>query len=148
LANWQVDLMVRLCLRISAERGNELVVDGQWLVREDGTRTALGPLARQLSLLDSEQEWVDAINQRYDVLAAVTSRGATLVGGPTDDIVARAHLRLRPSGAAFDANLVLVFIAPAMRDGHELARKKRVQDGEKKDERGNNVERLRHCATH
>jgi hypothetical protein len=86
--------MVRLCLRISAERGNELVLDGQWLVREDGTRTALGPLARELSLLGSEQEWIDAINHRYNVLLAVTSRGATLVGGPTDDIIARAHLQL------------------------------------------------------
>lgn len=94
LTRRQAEHMHRLCFQVSAERGNELVLDGQWLVRQDGTRMALGSLARELARLDAEQEWLDAINRRYDILAASESRGPTLAGGPTDDILARAHLQL------------------------------------------------------
>jgi hypothetical protein len=94
LTERQAARMHRLCFQVSAERGNELVLEGQWLVRQDGNRIALGSLARELARLETEHEWLDAINRRYDILAAVMSRGPTLTGGPTDDILARAHLQL------------------------------------------------------
>lgn len=94
LTRQQVHEMYQLSLRTAAERGLEASIDGGWLVLQGGDRLSFFNLARKLAALDSAAAWADCVSANLNVLLASKSRGSTLAGGPTDDIVSRAYPQL------------------------------------------------------
>lgn len=109
LTRQQVQWMYLLCLQAAADRGLEAwLADGR-LVFRSGDSLSFFNLARKLAALDSEAEWSDCVRQNLDVLLAAKSRGSTLPGGPTDDIVSRAYPQLYRVGTLLPETVDTVY---------------------------------------
>ncbi len=94
LTRQQVQWMHLLCLQTAADRGLEARLEDGRMVFQTGDSLSFFNLARKLAALDNESEWADCVRQHLNVLLAAKSRGSTLAGGPTDDIVSRAYPQL------------------------------------------------------
>ena len=94
LTRQQVQWMYLLSLQTAAESGLEARIEDGWMVLETGDSMSFFNLARKLAALDNESEWADCVRRHLNVLLAAKSRGSTLAGGPTDDIVSRAYPQL------------------------------------------------------